>query len=619
MNPIVAKLGMEQGWLSYPYLDKLPPNNKYGLKVPNDMEQYHIELHLFAYGDELGIGNGKFFHMMNAIRLGWEREVEVSANGYPNTNFLRVIWNLCTHKDLGIAGSASSGKTYPVGLFFLNDWRAAPNKTLTFVGTTSLSASDDRIWGQIVARHKDCKYQIGDLVDHKHAIAWGGEEGEEREYKNAIKAIAIEQGLEGKKAIDTTRGRKNARVRLVFDELPEMGTYCSAARVNLTSNPDFQYTGIGNPYDWNDAHGQLCQPVDGIDSVSEITPEWKTRTGHCIFLNGQWSPNFDAPPDEKEPFPYLTNRKSLLRMAELCHGNTESIEYYRNAIGFWVKSANMLSVLNKQLVTLHECHLPCRWASPRKKALAALDVGFVAGGDKCVAHFGILGEEFKGRTMLEWSSSSIYHCKEGDVFEQSIARQFVDECVRRSVMPDMAGMDISSDGGKIYAEIVRYWLPIDPRASEFRAISSMGKASESIVSDTDKRTCREAYDRRVTELWMSVRAAVLTSVLRSFPTESDTMDQFSKRRYAMKKGNKTSIETKGEMKLRLGRSPDDADAFVYLVEMARKHGLEFITQESLDAETNRNRSDKAEKMAGMFAGGDKDGPESYGSDSWGEA
>jgi len=617
MNPIISKLGIEQGWLNYPYLDKLPPKSNYGLHIPEDMEQYHIELYLYAFGDALGAGRGKFFHMMNAIRLGWEKEVEVIANGYPNTTFLRVIWNLCNRADLGIAGSASSGKTYPVGLFMLNDWRSAPNITLTFVGTTSLSASDDRIWGQIVARHKDCKYQIGDLVAHRHAIAWGGESGEDREFKNAIKAIAIEQGLEGQKAIETTRGRKNPRVRLVFDELPEMGTYCSAARVNLTSNPDFRYVGIGNPYDWNDAHGQLCQPKDGIDSVNETTLEWKTRTGYCIFLNGQWSPNFDAPPDE-EPFPYLTNRQSLARMAELCHGNTESIEYYRNAIGFWVKSANMLNVLNRQLVTQYECDMPCRWATQRKKPLAALDVGFVAGGDKCVANFGHLGEEFRGRTMLEWKATSTYHCSEGEIFEQSIAKQFVDECVKRSVEPDCAGMDISSDGGKIYAEIVRYWLTLNPNAPSFHPISSMGKASESIVSDKDKRTCREAYDRKVTELWMSVRVCVMSSVIRGFPVESDVMEQFSKRRYAMKKGNKTAIETKGEMKLRLGRSPDDADSFVYLVEMAKRHGLEPLAQETLDSILKDKYRRDGDRVAALLSGNPVNEPADYGSDDWGE-
>lgn len=49
-------------------------------------------------------------------------------------------------------------------------------------------------------------------------------------------------------------------------------------------------------------------------------------------------------------------------------------------------------------------------------------------------------------------------------------------------------------------------------------------------------------------------------------------DQLSSRQYETVKDKKIRIETKKEMKDRLGYSPDEADAFVLLVELMRRKG-----------------------------------------------
>jgi hypothetical protein len=591
------------------------------------MSQYFKE----AYGYRKGglCGHNKFYHMVNMIKLDLP-EFQFTSRGYINSNSLRVLYALCTYDDLAIAGSASVSKTYPVASYLLEDWKSAPHATLTFACTTSLGASEDRIWGAIVKQWKSSKYPVGSLLPHKNIIAYGkySDSASDRDFNAAIKALAIPQGSEGEKAIDTLRGRKQLNVRLVYDELPEMERYVSRGTVNLESNLadqqinafGLQVIGIGNPNDPNDAHGDMCRPASalGFEAVSKDVPEWETRTGHCIFLNGEWSPNFEAPPDEPIPFPRLTNRKVLARMLERCHGNYNALDYWRNAIGYWPNATILRTVLTKDLIISHKCLDKPFWLEKKRKRVCGFDTGFTAFGDKCVAHFGELGLDDSHRTILAHLIEKVYHAEMSGPFEDSIAKQVVDDCIKYGVEPDGFGMDISSDGGKMLTSIIRYWIGKNPKATEVVPLSSLEAASERIVSTTDPRRCNEVYDRRVTEYWLMAREAVVNEVIKDFPlysddgkSISDVADQLCSR-IVMVKGYKQSIEPKPKYRERTAKdSPDNADSFVYLIEMARRHGLVFTSP--TDVERQRKRKERQSRLDKMSS------PEyNYSSDSWGE-
>lgn len=605
------------------------PDNDYGKRWPKGMPQYFKEAYGYRQG---GIGGiSKFDHMVNMIKLDLPN-FQFAAKGYINSNALRVIKACCEHQDLGIAGAASTGKTYPVGAWVLQDWKSAPDTTLAFVCTTDLAASEDRIWGAIIKMWQNSVHKVGTYVPHKHVIAWGNfsESASDRDFNSAIKAVAIPKGGEGAKAIATFRGRKQHNVTLVFDELPEMETYVSKGAINLESNtPDeninafgLRVRGIGNPNDENDAHGQMCRPDHpmGYKSVNPRTAEWKTKTGWCIFLNGEWSPNFEAPPSESIPFPRLTNRKALSAMLVRCHGNKDSLEYWRNAIGFWPNSSVLKTILTEDLIISRECHegssVKTLWLPSKRKNVCGLDIGFTAGGDACVANFLEVGKNNKGRTICSWLAMRTYHAEKDGVFEEIIAKQVVDDCIEFNVSPDSLGLDISGDGGKMLAAIIRYWITINTAAVNVFPISSMGKPSERIVSNVDMRKCIDACDRRVTEYWMMAREGVLCEVVRNIPLVNETKDgqhpiveQLCSRIYSIK-GKKFSIETKDDYKLRTAKSsPDHGDSFVYGIEMARRHGLIFNTP--FDEKKTKEKKEENWKKS-------KQTEYTYESDSWGE-
>jgi hypothetical protein len=146
----------------------------------------------------------------------------------------------------------------------------------------------------------------------------------------------------------------------------------------------------------------------------------------------------------------------------------------------------------------------------------------------------------------------------------------------------------------------------------------MGKPSERIVSNVDKRKCDEAFDRRVTEYWMMVREGVECEVLKGIPLVNERgelheiVDQLCSRVYSIR-SKKFCIEPKQDYKDRTGKeSPDNADGYVYMIEMARRNGMDLMTKFEEDKVEQRKEARKYASMATSRS------DRSYNSDSWGE-
>jgi hypothetical protein len=169
-------------------------------------------------------------------------------------------------------------------------------------------------------------------------------------------------------------------------------------------------------------------------------------------------------------------------------------------------------------------------------------------------------------------------------------------------------MDVSGDGGRVGQAIIREWLKYDQNGHSIVLISSMGKPTERIAADVDKRPCTEVYDRLVSEFHYSAYHGFKSRVIWGVDYTSELGRELCLRRYVLK-SRKISIETKNDFKSRIGYSPDLADSFVYALEMARKQGLVFIGTDKA-VPTNRfwAREDRVVETA----------TEEYSTDDWGE-
>jgi hypothetical protein len=81
------------------------------------------------------------------------------------------------------------------------------------------------------------------------------------------------------------------------------------------------------------------------------------------------------------------------------------------------------------------------------------------------------------------------------------------------------------------------------------------------------------FDRMVSQLWGSFRIGVINQVVRGANPHSRAVQQLCSRKFKTDEGKRMSVEPKKDMKKRIKRSPDDADAVVLLHALALKHGL----------------------------------------------
>ena len=536
-------------------------------------------------------------HMVNCFNLIYGNDVLLQSQGIPNNYALDIIDLFCNENDWGIAGCASSGKTFSVAACIVIDWICAPNVTSTYVASTSLDASEDRLWGKvctlyrIAMRNIQAQYKgasIGNLVEYRRMIVFESIDTKdtERDYTNAIKALAFPKGGEGKRAVENTRGRKNARMRLFLDELAEMDLYALDTRVNLGANPDFIFGGMANPAATaNNPHTELCQPDDPMEweSVNRYTKKWKTRTGVALHLSGEDSPNFKLPDAEIPPFDRFLTIQGEANTLKRCYGNKNALEYWRNVYGWWPDNSVELTIFSKAFIAGCDLNFEPVWKG-RTKVVCGFDPAFTAGGDRCAASFCRFGQNDAGRNIGFYLGTREYSSSVGDVFEESIAIQLVKDCIEYGVHPRDFGLDISGDGGKMMRAIIIEWSKYHPEAMFLFPISSMGMPTERKISNLDKRTCKEAYDRLVTEYWFAVHTAFSTRSLVGINVDahSQVVNELCSRLY-YHKGRKVAVEKKLDMKQRLKKSPDLADSLTYAVQMLRRTGLEFNFEEETES------------------------------------
>jgi hypothetical protein len=507
------------------------------------------------------------------------------------------------------------GKSFPVALWVYLDWCSAPHCTSSWVATTTLGASEDRIWGIISKLWKCANTQIGKLIDYRHMIVWGGASNDEdKDYRNAIKALAFQSGNEGQKAIDTTRGRKNDRVRLALDELPEMELGAITARVNLSANNDVTFIGIGNPSPGDNPHTRWAMPKgqSNFDSVNPDMMDWETETGICLFYNGMKSPNFAAPVNEPSPFPFLMDRKKQEIMLKQCYGDENAIDYVRNAIGWWPKSGFAQTILTSDLIRNANTNEEPIWDSEGFTKVAGFDTAFTVGGDRCVLTIAKLGFVRGTRNKVMWLEKQEViqlSAREAAEFEIGLAENVVEKCRAAGVEPQKFGMDVSGDGGRVGQAIIREWLRFDSAGHSIALISSMGKPTERMAAEVDKRPCKDVYDRLVSEYYYSAYHAFKSRVLFGVDPASELARELCLRRYIIK-NKKIAIETKDDLKGRTGYSPDLSDSLIYALEMARRYGLVFIGNDK-PVPTNRFWA-REEKLVDLSE------DDSYSSDDIGE-
>lgn len=498
------------------------------------------------------------------------------------------------NKIVVLMGAGSTGKTNFAAWFSLCDYYCFPEHTCILVSSTDLRGLELRVWGEIKSLHDLAlaRYDLpGHLIESKHAISTDliDDEGSIRDLRKGIIGIPCVQN--GKfVGLGKYLGIKQRRMRLVADEAQFMGAGFLNAFANLDKNQDFRAMVLGNPNDILDPLGRAAEPKDGWSThmEPEKTSTWDTRfmDGRCVNLIGTDSPNFDYPPEHPTRYPYLISREKI-RSTETFFGK-DSVEYYSQCIGAMKIGSMAKRVLTRDLCIRFNANAPeVAWDGFPTK-IGGLDAAY--GGDRCVCGYVEFGRDVDKKVrMLIHAPEIVPITPGGGDPEDQIARWVKTYFRRVGVAPENFFHD-STGRGSLGTALARIWSvqcnPVEFGGSPTRRPVTM---DHWIYDPKDRRRrlkrCDEHYSKFVTELWFTVRYAVEADQVRGLP--ESVMEEFCMREWALVKGDKIEIETKDEMKARVGRSPDEADWCSICFEGARRRG--FSIGRLLNAETEQKR------------------------------
>jgi hypothetical protein len=514
-------------------------------------------------------GNGLFFHAKEFQKLLWPHKKWHKWNDL-------LLSKYCEYRIVGVMGPASSTKTHEASAWALINYFAYSDEITILVSSTDSRGLELRVWGEIKKYWSLAKERYsnlpGHIMDSRTMITTNGREMDVRDFRNGIVGIpcVVNHTYVG---IGKYAGIKNKRVILIGDELQFMAGSFLEAIANLDSNQSFQCIGMGNPKDQNDALGKLCEPSDkdggweGRD-ISPKTKTWRTRfmDGICIQLYGTDSPNFDVPEGQPAPFPFIITRKKVQNVIEF-YGK-DSMQYWMQCIGDMPDESIGKRVLTRAFCVKFHALEEAVWDIEPSLKIVGLDAGY--GGDRCVLTELHIGRDVKGRQIMAFAGKPVIVPvsvgRGNDLPEDQIARFVMNYCNDRGIKPENVFFD-STGRGTLGTSFARLW------SAQVQPVEFGGVASDRPVSAQIRTPCKDHYSKFVTELWFSVRRIIESDQFRQLPEE--VMAEGCMREYKIVSRNREEIETKDEMKLRMGRSPDLFDSLCCGVEGARQRGFQI--------------------------------------------
>ena len=517
-------------------------NHKYGIRSPVKIPDLELELYAFRNRIQPNEGGlGTFNHFVNVTKLVWPK---MSWNPWLEAQ----VESLCEHDYVGWAGCGASGKTFGATLFATVWWLANPSKTTVVLTSTTAKMIRKRMWANLQDLVRKSRGFPGNMVDSKMSLQ--AIKGDDR---HSISAIAVAEGNTSK-AVANIQGIHAERVMVIIDEATDTPEAAFEACTNLSKGcREFKMLVIGNPASKYDPHGRFCTPAKGWRSVTIEDQHWLTERGMCRRFDGMKSPNIS---EGRTKYPYLITHDQVL--SAMRHEGEQSPTFWKYTRGFWSPDGMVKTVLSESII---ETYTPTRKLvfTTNVQVVAGLDPGF--GGDRCVLRFAKVGTANDKVSIL---FGDVIHISPNaqltEPVHYQIANRVKEECSQRGVPPDKFALDSSGEGGGLADILTREWGVV-------HRVEFGGSASTIPVSDEDSRPCNEAYDRKVTELWFSMRKWVVEERVGGMDIE--TLQEFCARMFDDSK-RKISVETKTVMKQRTGKSPDLADAAVVLLDLVRK-------------------------------------------------
>lgn len=562
--------------------------HKWGIEFPEGATELDVHMWRYAHDKrppEKGGPSGeeeRWLEFKHVVDLLWN---------HPDST-RRVIWNawtermlraMITHRYTCLAGCGSSGKSDAMAVAALVEWLSAPSETLVLITSTTKDGARKRVWKSVTELWNSLEAdweRKGKLLPGKMVASRALLKGMDinGNYSEALGLCIVaadtssdqeaSKYLKGLKAPAEGRGR----LRLYADEMTDLGDSVRVAGLgNLNTNPDFKMVCAGNPRLKMDSFGLIAAPRNGWRSVSLDDDEWENDVGITLRFNASESPRI-IEDDGNDKYGWFPSQQSIDQM-KLKFG-ADSAEYWSQVLGMWPPDG-LDNTIWSEGELLKSAATDCNFDGPTIM-VSGLDMPYNSGGDRAVYIWGECGKSegvkklrIHGYKVLTegLTEEKLAEINKGSTDQVTanlhMIRQYIALNKQYGIRPRYTGYD-STGGGVVFGQWVeREWEP------GAQAVNFGGKPVERRYGfDGDE----ERFGNRVAQLWCQPKSFVRELQIVNLPPE--LCKELCTRKYADKSpGGRVYIETKTDLKKRIGESPDLSDAFVILVEVALLNGL----------------------------------------------
>lgn len=566
---------------------------RYGYCFDRNTEtELSIELKFYAGYKTLPkpTGHSREYHLTRAFKMLWPQ-----FEWHEWCELL--IWAWCNYRLICVIGCTRASKTFFTAHLVLLDYLAADNTTATTLTTTKFDALKARMWGDMMRAAESMPPQLLENFEKNFKIT---------STTNEMKVVSIASGQHGTDkfmiqgvatdSADTSagkiRGQHADRRRIIVDEAQDVAEAIYTAFSNAMSAPDFLGVLLSNPVDRNSVFGNWCKPKGGWDTICDTTVKWETEkpNGICLHFDGLQSPNLKLGFDR---YPFLFT-KAYCDTVRAVNGE-ESLEWWMYVRGFFPPDGLVPRVFPSSTIAKAEQFEEFDF---RPTPVASLDPAYES--DDCVLTLGLLGTLRNGNPCLRATKSIKIKLADGPgqkPKEYQIAHEVMRICKEEGVIPENFIMDTTGNGRGVYAVLQTEW------SMDVQKLEYGGEATERPLRMNDTKPANEQVRYFVAELWFRASFLCQEGMLCGVKQlDEKTVEDLNSRQYTIKQSGEHKlmfVETKSEMKKRLGRSPDYGDSFVQFGELMVRKGLlkGMIAKKTVAGNSRWDRFKKLAKKA----------------------
>ena len=512
--------------------------------------------------------------------------------------FVKTIWEaVSNHRLINVLGCASAGKTYSASAWMILDWALDPEWTLVRVMSTKEDHVKKNLFGDMQRLYAGSAIKLPGKADTESIAVESAKKGGQ-----GIFILVIPQGEAARGSI---RGSKvkprpehplfgmSSRTRLLIDEAQDVPPGAFEEIPNLLSSiedDDVEHTKVvmaANPKDEFSRYGQNCVPQQGWETIRTRDSDveaWTSTTGwRCVRLNALKCENMVAGKVIYPRFFTMTGYRLKLR----AYGSdVDHPLMWAEVYGMFPPHGHMTSIVQRHWVD--RCYGEWLFESATV-TVAATDVGFE--GDQPAMSTGRIGlakawMDFNGERHELGEPKWVLQADTTGILPRGDTQDLTDENLRRckllNVKPSNFGIDRTGVGQGTHDNIRRQWRskvdgldsrsPSGQEVVDIMGINYAESATEFLICEEDTQKPKDLYVGIRSELWYATARFFEYDAIRiGRGVDMATIEELVNRRGGSPAGkNKLmAVESKRDYKARGFTSPDRADSFTMMVQVAR--------------------------------------------------